>query len=393
MNEFLRDIVNNVIKNHAGRDVVIWGYNVTSTEIEALLEKRNIHVAFTVDSNQLLVDGDLVRNVDILNGCADQYFLVIPIGRHESIKTKLQQFGYEENRDYYYFCDCAVKEEENYYEDRHGNKIFGYWKNIRFVFSGFNSVIEMGGGVKLFGNLKVNVDSDCYLNIGDRSFLGGSIYLSNNSKMTVGAECKITSAKGIMAVNNSELQIGNQTILSEIRQIVLHKDAKAVIDENCMIEFDSYITLGSGAKLHIGKGSTLNYGLRIEAVPFSKIMIGKDCMFSWNTTLLSGDGHSIFDVISAKNINIVGEGGVKREINIQDHVWIGSNCTVMYHSTIGEGSIIGAGSIVKSRIPNNCIAVGQIAECIRKNVAWSRNDCSQDIGDCGEYCHLTQGEA
>ncbi len=65
MNEFLRDIVNNVIKNYAGREVVIWGYNVTSMEIEGLLEKRNIHVAFTVDSNRMLVDDDLVKNVDI----------------------------------------------------------------------------------------------------------------------------------------------------------------------------------------------------------------------------------------------------------------------------------------------------------------------------------------
>ena len=45
---------------------MIWGYNVTSMEIEGLLEKRNIHVAFTVDSNRMLVDDDLVKNVDIL---------------------------------------------------------------------------------------------------------------------------------------------------------------------------------------------------------------------------------------------------------------------------------------------------------------------------------------
>lgn len=390
MNDFLSDIVNNVVENHAGRNVVIWGYCETSVEIEALLEDINIHVSFMVDSNHLLVDGAFVRDTHTLKGCADQYYLVIPIGRHKEIKTKLQQYGYEENRDYYYFCDCALKEEDNYYEDMHGNKIYGYWKNIQFVFSGFHSVIEIGGGVKLLGNLKINVDSDCYLRIGDRSFLRGNIYLANNSRMDVGNGCRINSAKGIMVVNNSELQIGNHCVLEEIRQIVLHKDANAVIEENCIIEFDAYITLGNGAKLHIGRGSTFNYGLRIEAVPFSKIMIGMDCMFSWNTTLLSGDGHSIFDVILSQNLNIAGKEGVKREIDIHDHVWIGSNCTIMYHSTIREGSIIGAGSIVKSEIPNNCIAAGKIAECVRKNVAWSRNDCSLDIKDCGEYCQLTK---
>ena len=72
MNEFLRDIVNNVIKNYAGREVVIWGYNVTSMEIEGLLEKRNIHVAFTVDSNRMLVDETCAQiNIFLLFRSAD----------------------------------------------------------------------------------------------------------------------------------------------------------------------------------------------------------------------------------------------------------------------------------------------------------------------------------
>lgn len=54
-------------------------------------------------------------------------------------------------------------------------------------------------------------------------------------------------------------------------------------------------------------------------------------------------------------------------------------------------SIIGAMSLVKSTIPNNCIAAGIPARVIKKNIAWSRMDGAEDIIECGqEYIHCTK---
>ena len=47
-----------------------------------------------------------------------------------------------------------------------------------------------------------------------------------------------------------------------------------------------------------------------------------------------------------------------KPITIKDHVWIGGNSTVLPGVTIGENSIIGAGSVVTKDIPANVIAVG-----------------------------------
>lgn len=56
----------------------------------------------------------------------------------------------------------------------------------------------------------------------------------------------------------------------------------------------------------------------------------------------------------------------------------------------GGGTIIGANSLVKGEIPNNCIAVGTPARIIRKNVAWSRKKGTENIEDCGfEYVNYT----
>ena len=61
---------------------------------------------------------------------------------------QLQGGGYSSGLDYYYFCDCVLRQELEYYEDLHGNKIVGNYQGLKFVFSGFHSVIEIEENVQ-----------------------------------------------------------------------------------------------------------------------------------------------------------------------------------------------------------------------------------------------------
>ena len=51
---------------------------------------------------------------------------------------------------------------------------------------------------------------------------------------------------------------------------------------------------------------------------------------------------------------------------IGKNVWIGSDCTILPGVTIGDGAIIGAGSVVTKSIPANTIAVGNPARVIKE---------------------------
>ena len=53
-------------------------------------------------------------------------------------------------------------------------------------------------------------------------------------------------------------------------------------------------------------------------------------------------------------------------VKIGKNVWIGSDSTILPGVTIGNGAIIGAGSVVTKDIPSNSIAVGNPAKVIRK---------------------------
>jgi acetyltransferase-like isoleucine patch superfamily enzyme len=63
-------------------------------------------------------------------------------------------------------------------------------------------------------------------------------------------------------------------------------------------------------------------------------------------------------------------------IVIKQNVWIGANCLILKGVTIGENSVIGAGSIVTKDIPANVIAVGNPAKII-KNLNDSLGESSE----------------
>ena len=54
-----------------------------------------------------------------------------------------------------------------------------------------------------------------------------------------------------------------------------------------------------------------------------------------------------------------------RPIEIKDNVWIGGGSILLPGVTVGENSVIGAGSVVNRSIPANCVAVGNPCRVIR----------------------------
>lgn len=98
--------------------------------------------------------------------------------------------------------------------------------------------------------------------------------------------------------------------------------------------------------------SNLNDTIFINYAP---INIGYGTRFSGENLLLtSTHDEKDFDKVIAK------------PINIGKNVWITYRCIVMGGVTIGDNSIIGAGSIVTSDIPSGVIAAGNPCRVIRE---------------------------
>ena len=53
-------------------------------------------------------------------------------------------------------------------------------------------------------------------------------------------------------------------------------------------------------------------------------------------------------------------------VKIGKKVWIGSDCTILPGVKIGDGAVIGAGSVVTKNVHANSIAVGSPARVIKQ---------------------------
>ena len=108
-----------------------------------------------------------------------------------------------------------------------------------------------------------------------------------------------------------------------------------------------------------------------------KLIIGKFCAIAKGIEfIMSGANHRI-DSITTYPFNIMGNGWEKSAPSLSDlklkgdtiignDVWIGQNVTILPAVHIGDGTIIGANSVVAKNIPPYSVAVGNPCEVKRK---------------------------
>ena len=168
--------------------------------------------------------------------------------------------------------------------------------------------------------------------------------------------------------------------------------SEVIIRRGCRLTNALYRIVSAGQIL-INEECTFETNLELHANAGKKIIIGRDSMFSHDIDLWAGDGHTIFDVSTGKNINSASEKqpSHRNAIIIGEHVWVGKGAFIMHGTNIGNGSIVGAKSVVKGQFPNNCSIGGNPAKIVRRDCAWARDSVTENPKSCGkdEYFALT----
>lgn len=124
--------------------------------------------------------------------------------------------------------------------------------------------------------------------------------------------------------------------------------------EGCVIRPPLYCDYGY--QIHIGRGVYINVGL--VALDVGRITIGDDVLIGPNVQLLTPTHPT--------------EPGPRREkwegsqpIALGNNVWLGGGVIVCPGVTIGENTIVGAGSVVVKDLPPTVLAVGNPARIVR----------------------------
>ena len=149
----------------------------------------------------------------------------------------------------------------------------------------------------------------------------------------------------------------NSTRPSELdKRAQLLKEMFAEIGEDCYIEPPLHANW-AGKNVHFGKAVYANFGLTL--VDDTHIYVGDNTMFAPNVVVATA-GHPINPELRAKAYQY------NMPVHIGKNCWLGAGVLVMPGVTIGDNTVIGAGSVVTKDIPSNVVAYGNPCRVIRE---------------------------
>ncbi|MGH8021055.1 MAG: acyltransferase [Opitutaceae bacterium] len=122
---------------------------------------------------------------------------------------------------------------------------------------------------------------------------------------------------------------------------------------------NTMLQTGSSGRIRIGAGTHVQPGCTFSA-HVGEIVVGARCEIASACSFYSYN-HGIAAGREIMEQPLVSHGGIR----IGDSVWLGHGVSVLDNVEIGNGAVIGAGSVVVKSIPENAIAAGVPARVIR----------------------------
>lgn len=135
----------------------------------------------------------------------------------------------------------------------------------------------------------------------------------------------------------------------------LLKEMFVEIGEGCYIEPPFHANFG-GKHCHFGNRVYANFNLTL--VDDTHIYVGDNTMFGPNVTVATA-GHPILPELRKKGYQY------NMPVRIGKNCWLGAGVIVLPGITVGDNSVIGAGSVVTKDIPPNVVAVGNPCKILR----------------------------
>ena len=158
---------------------------------------------------------------------------------------------------------------------------------------------------------------------------------------------------------DDEIELRNQ-----IMQELFNKVGKNVwIEPDFKCEFGKNITIEDNVYI--------NFGCVI--LDCAEVTIGSNTLLGPNIGIYPVNHSTDYE----ERIN---GGCYGKPIHIGKNVWFGGDVKILAGVTIGDNTIIGAGSIVTKDVPSNVIAAGNPCRVIRKITEADKTDYSKQIG-------------
>ena len=170
-------------------------------------------------------------------------------------------------------------------------------------------------------------------------------------------------------LNKRKINLLGKNTLLHCRIEKRDKNSKIEIQDDCLI-YGRLVTETDQSIIRLGNNVFIGGNSIIDCK--EEICIEDNVLVSYECIIFDHDSHSVDkskrenDLYRFKNNKMNWNEVKSKKINIKKNVWICARSIILKGVTIGEGSIVGAGSVVTQDVPDFSLVSGNPAKFIRK---------------------------
>ena len=183
-----------------------------------------------------------------------------------------------------------------------------------------------------------------------------------------GKNCNIKNLHLSSCGKNNSLIMEDGVVLKDVTIKVFGNNNVILIGKGNYFHNINFAIEDDNNKIKIGNNVYIGEKSLLAALEGTNITIGSDCMIAGPCELRTSDSHSLLD-LNGNRLNTA------KDINIGNHVWVGTECLILKGANIPSDCVIAAKSLVcKTNIKWMSFAVygGNPAKLIKSNINWNK---------------------
>lgn len=155
------------------------------------------------------------------------------------------------------------------------------------------------------------------------------------------------------------------------RRVVMQPGSKLTIGAGSIVEGSNLVFERQGGEIAIGRNTFIGGSLIACS---TRVEIGDDVLVSWGCNIVDHNSHSIAWSKRQNDVRDWYEGRAAKDwsnvpiapVRIGNKCWIGMNAIILMGVELGEGAVVGAGSVVTRSVPPWTVVVGNPARLMRE---------------------------
>lgn len=140
------------------------------------------------------------------------------------------------------------------------------------------------------------------------------------------------------------------------RHVAIGRNGHIIADSHRKVAFSTWAHGGHQGQIRLGNHVLVCPGCRFDSAV--EITVGDNCMFAAGCYVTDADWHDLYD-----RTRMI---GAAKPVRLAANVWLGDGVRVCKGVSIGENSVVGAGSVVAGDLPANVVAAGNPARVVKR---------------------------